>query len=131
MKLSKTYLSFFAICMLGACSTPNGLHKNGVPGQLQIEPRQKIAVPNQVDTYFLEGGLAYEAENFDKAEVLLRKAAVLGHYKAEFILGTMYEDGKSVSQSNALADEWYQKSADQGYVKAQARLRILKKSTGN
>ena len=48
-----------------------------------------------------------------------QEIAEQGNVYAQCQLGTMYEDGRGVSQDYAEAVEWYRKSAEQGYVSAQ------------
>src|SRR4030042_722988 len=52
----------------------------------------------------------------------LRKQAEAGDAKAEFTIGSMYENGSGVKQDYAEAAKWYRKAAEQGDVDA---LRIL------
>jgi TPR repeat protein len=56
----------------------------------------------------------------------LRERAAAGDPEAQFSLGKNYEAGRSgLKQDYAIAASWYQKSADQGNVYAQASLGIL------
>ena len=64
----------------------------------------------------------YDADNYDQAVPLLRKAAEKGHKKAQYRLGRCYEKGHGVAVNETTAVQWYQKSAKQGYDKAQYRL---------
>jgi TPR repeat protein len=52
----------------------------------------------------------------------LRKKAEAGDAKAQFNIGSMYEQGSGVKQDYAEAAKWYRKAAEQGDVDA---LRIL------
>ena len=52
----------------------------------------------------------------------MTEAAEQGHAPARFLLGTMYELGQGVPQSDALPAEWYRKAADQGHAMAQYTL---------
>lgn len=56
----------------------------------------------------------------------LKERAAAGDPDAQFSLGKNYEAGRSgLKQDYAMAASWYQKSADQGNVWAQASLGIL------
>jgi uncharacterized protein len=56
----------------------------------------------------------------------LKERAAAGDAEAQFSLGKNYEAGRSgLKQDYAMAASWYQKSADQGNVYAQASLGIL------
>ena len=48
-----------------------------------------------------------------------RKAAELGHAKAQFRLGMIYSEGLAVDVDSAQAVSWLEKSADQGLPNAQ------------
>jgi len=52
----------------------------------------------------------------------LREHAEAGDAKAQFTIGSMYENGSGVKQDYAEAAKWYRKAAEQGDVDA---LRIL------
>jgi TPR repeat protein len=49
----------------------------------------------------------------------LRQVAEQGEAKAQFILGTVYANGKEVPQNYKQAVAWYQKAAEQGHASAQ------------
>jgi hypothetical protein len=51
-----------------------------------------------------------------------RKAADQGHAQAQNNLGTMFEQGRGVAQSNVEAARWYRKAADQDNADAQYNL---------
>jgi uncharacterized protein len=56
----------------------------------------------------------------------LKERATAGDAEAQFSLGKNYEAGRSgLKQDYAIAASWYQKSADQGNIYAQASLGIL------
>ncbi len=56
-----------------------------------------------------------DAGNNEKAFELYLQAAELEHSNAQNIVGTMYEDGRGVSQNQAIAVSWYQRSAENGH----------------
>ena len=49
---------------------------------------------------------------------LLRPLADQGNAQAQFKLGSMYDDGHGVAQSDAEALKWYRMAADQGCQRA-------------
>jgi hypothetical protein len=60
-----------------------------------------------------------------------RKAAIQGHFEAQFRLGDVYENGHlrvpgplGPVTANALAVGWYEKSAANGFAEAQCRLGV-------
>jgi TPR repeat protein len=61
---------------------------------------------------------ADEKGDYATALQLLRPLAGQGDARAQFKLGSMYEDGHGVAQSDAEALKWYRLAADQGYALA-------------
>jgi len=55
---------------------------------------------------------------------LYRQSAELGHAKAQFNLGLMYDQGQYVTQDYAEAVSWYSKAAEQGNANAQYNLAL-------
>ena len=68
---------------------------------------------------YQEGKALYDAKDYTKAVPKLKAAAEKGHKKAQYRLGLCYDKGKGVAENNALAFQWYSKSAAQDYHKAQ------------
>jgi uncharacterized protein len=54
-----------------------------------------------------------------------RKAAEQGWARAQFNLGSMYENGQGLTQDHTQAVKWYCKAAEQGDVHAQFRLGVM------
>ncbi len=54
-----------------------------------------------------------------------RKAAERGDARAQYNLGSLYEDGRGVPQDSAQAAVWYRKAAEQGDADAQFNLGVL------
>src|SRR5207247_8104881 len=52
----------------------------------------------------------------------VRAKAEKGDAQAQFDLGWMYDEGKSVEQDSAEATKWYRKAAEQGLARAQLKL---------
>ena len=72
-----------------------------------------------------------DEEQHEKAIPYLKKAAEMGHKKAQFKLGRCYDKGEGVPEDNIKAFQWYFKSAQQGYDKAQYQVgRCYKKGKG-
>jgi len=59
-----------------------------------------------------------------RAVARLRKAADEGQASAQFLLGTMYADGRGVPQDDELAIVWWSKAAAKGDAGAQTNLGI-------
>jgi len=55
----------------------------------------------------------------------LRKQAEAGDAKAQFTIGSMYENGSGVTQDYAEAAKWYRKAAERGEARAQYNLGIF------
>ena len=58
-------------------------------------------------------------ENYTKAAPLFRKAAEQGHVGAQYILGSLYDQGQGVKQDYEQALKWYRKVEAQGEATAQ------------
>lgn len=67
--------------------------------------------------------------HYAEAFLLYQKLADLGHAKAQFNLGVMYDLGQYVAQNYAQAVSWYCKAAEQGNANAQYNL-AFKYQTG-
>lgn len=64
--------------------------------------------------------------NLEEARRYYELAAELGHPKAQFFLGNMYEFGEGVQQDWRIARDWYQRAANNGERNSQMNLaRIL------
>ena len=69
-----------------------------------------------------KGKEAYENEDYASALIELEPLALEGDYKAQFIIGRMYDKGNGVEEDDIKAVEWYRLSAEQGYYKGQHAL---------
>ena len=69
-----------------------------------------------------QAGKSFAAEpNF----AAVQKAAKGGDAKAQFNLGSMYDQGRGVAKNERKAVEWYQKAAAQGNASAQNNLGVM------
>ena len=71
-----------------------------------------------------EGFLAAEAGEFKSAVQYWKPLAEQGHAIAQFNLGMMYHGGLGVELDETKALEWYHRSAENGYHKAQEYLAV-------
>src|SRR4029077_5015799 len=69
-----------------------------------------------------DGVNAYGRKDYATAKRILRPLAERGSAIAQFYLGLSYERGKSVSESEAEAVNWFRKAAEQGLAASQAAL---------
>jgi clan AA aspartic protease (TIGR02281 family) len=69
-----------------------------------------------------DGVNAYGRKDYATAKRILRPLAERGSAIAQFYLGLSYERGKSVSESEAAALNWFRKAAEQGLAASQAAL---------
>ena len=73
-----------------------------------------------------ERGREYaQDDNYTEAFADYSSAAELGYTKAQFDLGSLFEDGKGVPQHYSKAAHWYQCAAAQGHGSAQFRLGVM------
>jgi uncharacterized protein len=64
----------------------------------------------------------YNAGQFPEAAASFSRAGDQGHAESQYILSTMYDEGKGVPQDDAQAARWERMAADQGHPYAQANL---------
>jgi TPR repeat protein len=91
---------------------------------------QMNKTPNSISTkaeakrLFEEGyALAFQTKKrikpWEKIFNLWRFAAMAGHRRAQFYLGTCYDFGNGVDKDVSEAFEWYMKAAEKGHKEAQ------------
>ena len=68
---------------------------------------------------------AVSHEDYALAARLLGPLAKKGHSDAQTLLGSIYDYGQGVPQSNQEAVKWYRKAADQGNAQAQFSLGVM------
>lgn len=90
-----------------------------------------VSMAQDAKALYKEAKELCDANEYVKAMTPLRKAAEMGHKKAQFKLGRCYDKGEGVPEDNIKAFQWYFKSAQQGYDKAQYQVgRCYKKGKG-
>jgi uncharacterized protein len=71
----------------------------------------------------LEDGIdAYHEKAFDKAAAIWRPLAENGAAAAQYLLGTLYVEGKGVERNDTTAVMWFRRAANQGDARAQYNL---------
>jgi len=71
-----------------------------------------------------EGFIAAESGNYKSAVQTWGPLAEQGHAVAQFNLALLYHSGSGISLDEAKAVEWYEKSAHNGYHKAQEYMAV-------
>ncbi len=66
-----------------------------------------------------DGVAAYQAKAYAKAAELWMPLAEKGVAAAQYLLGTLYIEGKGVEHDDAIAVKWFQRAANQGDARAQ------------
>ena len=89
-----------------------------------IEIKSNITTKAEAKRLFDEGyKLAFQAKKkikpWDKIFDLWKIAATAGHTRAQFYLGTCYDNGNGVDKDIAEAYNWYMKAAEKGKMEAQ------------
>ena len=77
------------------------------------DPSDKTIDP-EVETVYLKGLNDFENKRFVQAVAALKKAAELGHPKAQFYLGKCYSDGKGVPLNEDEGARWTDRAREQG-----------------
>lgn len=68
---------------------------------------------------------AYKRGEFAEAVRMFKAEAARGDKDAQFAMGRLYEEGRSVEASPAMAENWYRKASQQGHPSAQFNLAML------
>jgi TPR repeat protein len=63
--------------------------------------------------------------DYVRAVEFYKRAAAMGHIRAQYNLGWMYENGRGVTEDDKLAVDWFRKAAEQGYARAQYYLGVM------
>jgi TPR repeat protein len=69
-----------------------------------------------------DGVAAYQDKAYAKAAEFWRPLAEKGDAAAQYLLGTLYVEGKGVDRDDATAFMWFQRAANQGDARAQYNL---------
>ena len=88
-------------------------------GRAWVEAR-RAWFPAQLGEMYYNGTIL--PQNYDKAIILLQKAAEQGSASAQARLGEIYYSGTALPQNYAKAARWFQKAAPRGNASAQNRL---------
>lgn len=79
------------------------------------------------DEAFERGFDAYDQRKYSEAAALWRKAADLGHARAQNGLGVLYRDGIGVKRDPKEAVRWFLESASRGYAIGMYNLALMYK----
>ena len=85
-------------------------------GAARTEPSDTVS--------FAAGRQAYRAEDYAKAMTILAPLAEAGDPVAQYYVAHMYEKGDGVAKDASKTLEFYRRSAEQGYARAQYKLAI-------
>ena len=85
-----------------------------------FEHQRSLALGSQGMSYV--GGREGMSQEYHRKFSEYKQAAQAGKADAQYSLAVAYEYGMGVSKDEAVALQWYQKSAKQNYVNAQSRL---------
>ena len=72
--------------------------------------------------HYRQAVAGYNAGNFAEAAAGFLLAAEQGHAESQYVLSTMYDEGKGLPQDSTEAAYWERKAAEQGHAYAQANL---------
>ena len=86
--------------------------------EIQRSSFRVIFLAATILTLFLSSSLSADIKT-------LRKQAEAGDAKAQFNIGSMYENGSGVKQDYAEAAKWYRRAAERGDARAQYNLGIF------
>jgi hypothetical protein len=86
--------------------------------EIQRSPFRMILLAATISTLFATSSPSADVKT-------LRKQAEAGDPKAQFNIGSMYENGSGVKQDYAEAAKWYRRAAERGDARAQYNLGIF------
>ena len=84
-----------------------------------------LGIPVAAAQTFGEAGAAYKRGDYATAMEGFRVHAEQGDALAQFVLGSMYAEGKGVPENAAEAVKWFRKAAEQGDANAQEILGFM------
>ena len=90
-----------------------------------IPSRSNVANRLAANEYIKKGMEYYRAKNYTQAASYLEKAANLGEFTSQSVLGSMYMKGEGVPQDYQKAKYWLEKSANQQFAPAQFGLGLM------
>jgi TPR repeat protein len=86
------------------------------------------ALPARGDTHqasFVDGMRAHLAKRYGDSRPIFAGLAAAGNVRAQFMMGTIHEQGLGVPKNLANAAAWYRKAAEGGNASAQYNLGVL------
>lgn len=78
---------------------------------------------SKADSLYKEGKKYYDNKEYFKAAPLIKKAAEMGHADAQMHIGKMYYNGWGIKHNHHTALKWHKKSAAQGNIESQKKLK--------
>lgn len=82
-----------------------------------------LAIPASAD--FKTGVAAYKSADYATALKEFIAAGEAGNVQAQYLAGTMYDNGQGTAVNDAEALKWYERAARQGFVRAQYDLGLM------
>lgn len=92
---------------------------------------RRDAANSSTNAHYQQAVAAYNACQFAAAAAGFTQAAAQGHAESQYILSTMYDEGKGVPHDDAQAAHWERTAAELGHVYAQANVSFRCYSSGD
>ena len=93
--------------------------------QQESQTQQVPGIEGDANALNARGLKAYDDGNYDEAVRYLRRAAEMGHAKAQNHLAVCYKLGRGVPRNDSSAVKWLHQAAEQGEADAQYNLGIV------
>jgi TPR repeat protein len=116
----KYLFPLFLLTLMSATLTLSGCSTTGTA---TTDP--SVLMPADVEALYNQGIAHYKQNDFSQAAEKYRKAAELGHAKAQYELAALYRFGSGVPKDLNQATHWYSKAAEQDNVDAQLSLGVM------
>ena len=90
-----------------------------------MEWSKKAVMQNNIEGKYILALCYSEMENYNTAFSLLTEAAEANYDEAQYLLGTLYKDGRWGRKNRNTAISWYKKAAEHGNSSAIEKLKEL------
>jgi len=123
LKIRRSLFSFLVlvICLIVAGSVDAALHKQQTQQDQAIVQQDSAPLLTQMLKHAL---VAYANRNYGKAYQRLLPLAQQNIVDAQYYLATLYDDGRGVIASSAMAAYWYRRAAKLGHINAQYNIGV-------
>lgn len=133
--MNKSALSIRSSSAIEKATPGAKLILSGMAKDMLTLTRGNSITRSDLDALVIEGKRIQRCQGMTPEDVkafgLFHRAAIVGHREAQLLVFECYLDGNGVREDVAKALDWFQKSAESGFVEAQRRLGDFYQGTHN